>query len=139
TPVARDQPAPVNDTEWLFEVVLDYGEHDAAAPTPAEAVPWPVRPDPFSRHRAAFEVRTYRLCRRVLMFHRFAELGTDPCLVRSTDFTYDEGPVLTYLTQAEQAGYARPEGAAAYTRAALPSLVLDYARLAALNDAVAIL
>jgi hypothetical protein len=33
TPVARDQAAPVNDTDWLFEVVLDDGEHDPAAPT----------------------------------------------------------------------------------------------------------
>jgi len=77
-PVARDQPAPVNDTDWLFEVVFDYGEHDASVPTPAEVMAWSVRPDPFSRHRATFEVRTYRLCRRVLMFHRFAELGRRP-------------------------------------------------------------
>jgi RHS repeat-associated protein len=136
TPVARDQPAPVNDTDWLFEVVLDYGEHDAAAPTPAEAVAWPVRPDPFSRHRATFEVRTYRLCRRVLMFHRFAELGTAPCLVRSTDFSYadarvrtpdgafDQGPVASYLASVIQAGYVRT--GSGYERAAQPPLALGY-------------
>jgi RHS repeat-associated protein len=135
-PVARDQPAPANDTDWLFEVVFDYGEHDAAAPTPAEAVPWPVRPDPFSRHRATFEVRMYRLCRRVLMFHRFAELGTTPCLVRSTDFAYadarvrtpdgafDQGPVASYLASVTQAGYLRTGNA--YERAALPALELGY-------------
>ena len=33
-------------------------------------------------------MRTYRLCRRVLMFHRFDELGDEPCLVRSTEFEY---------------------------------------------------
>ena len=44
-----------------------------------------------------FEVRTYRLCRRVLMFHRMAELGATPCLVRSTDFAYADSPVLTQL------------------------------------------
>jgi len=37
---------------------------------------WDIRPDPFSSCRAGFEVRTYRLCRRTLMFHHFAaELG----------------------------------------------------------------
>ena len=36
--------------------------------TPAH---WPYRPDPFSSYRAGFEVRTYRLCQRVLMFHHF--------------------------------------------------------------------
>ena len=36
---------------------------------------WPARRDPNSVYRSGFEVRTYRLCRRVLMFHRFSELG----------------------------------------------------------------
>ena len=48
------------------------------------------RDDPFSSYRAGFEVRTGRLCQRVLMFHHFAGepgVGND-CLVRSTDFTY---------------------------------------------------
>ena len=51
---------------------------------------WPSGSDPFSTYRAGFEVRTYRLCRRVLMFHHFPdELGVGhDCLVRSTDFTY---------------------------------------------------
>ena len=46
--------------------------------------------DPFSDYRPGFEVRTYRLCQRVLMFHHFpdeAGVGAD-CLVRSTDLTY---------------------------------------------------
>ena len=34
---------------------------------------WPVRNDPFSSYRAGFEVRTYRLCQRVLMFHHFPD------------------------------------------------------------------
>ena len=47
----------------------------------------PIRDDRFSHFRAGFEIRTLRRCRRVLMFHHFAELG-GPTLVRSTDFTY---------------------------------------------------
>ena len=66
--------------EWCFQVVLDYGEHDLAIPTPAEETTWPCRADPFSTYRAGFEVRTYRLCRRVLMFHQFPdELAAGPC------------------------------------------------------------
>jgi hypothetical protein len=34
-----------------------------------------MRPDAFSTYRAGFEVRTQRLCRRVLMFHRMDEAG----------------------------------------------------------------
>ena len=56
-----------------------------AAPIPTPDQAWPVRPDPFSSYRSGFEVRTYRRCRRVLMFHHFpteANVGDD-CLVRS--------------------------------------------------------
>ncbi|MEJ2364240.1 MAG: SpvB/TcaC N-terminal domain-containing protein, partial [Deltaproteobacteria bacterium] len=44
-----------------------------SVPTPDEVNPWSVRPDPFSTYKPTFEVRTYRLCRRALMFHRFAD------------------------------------------------------------------
>src|SRR2546426_1072243 len=69
--------------EWLFELVMDYGDHEGESPTIDPTTSWPVRPDPFSTYRACFEVRTYRRCQRFLMFHRFAELGPEPKLVRS--------------------------------------------------------
>jgi hypothetical protein len=70
--------------DWCFEVVFDYGEHDAARPTPQEVNLWRCRFDPFSTYRSCFEKRTYRLCSRVLMFHQFPkELGGPDCLVRS--------------------------------------------------------
>ena len=76
--------------DWLFELVFDYdeGHNDALDPdlalpeaeqhrfvraTVAPGQPWAVRPDPFSTYRPGFEVRTYRRCRRVLMFHHFDE------------------------------------------------------------------
>jgi Salmonella virulence plasmid 65kDa B protein len=84
----------------MFEIVFDYGDHDPPAPMPGDdeleaplgnrRYPWPLRPDAFSSYRAGFEVRTTRLCRRVLMFHHFpgeAGVGRD-CLVRSTDLTH---------------------------------------------------
>jgi len=70
---------------WLFEVVFDYGEHEGEAPSPAEDRPWAGRLDPFSTRRGGFEVRTYRLCRRVLMFHHFPDepgVGDDDATVR---------------------------------------------------------
>jgi hypothetical protein len=76
----------------MFTVVFDYGDHRNTAPTPVPDRAWPVRADPFSSHRSRFEVRSYRLCRRVLVFHTFPdqpEVGTD-CLVRSTDLDYAE-------------------------------------------------
>ena len=110
----------------VFEVVFDYGEHDATAPTVGEVQPWPCRQDPFSTYRAGFEVRTYRLCRRVLMFHAMAELGATPCLVRSTDFTFAENPVLTQLVAATQTGYIRDLATLAYTKKSYPPVELAY-------------
>src|SRR5438874_353100 len=65
--------APVN-TLYFYEAVLDYGEHYDDAPKSAETETWRCRLDPFSDYRAGFEVRTYRLCRRILLFHYFVEL-----------------------------------------------------------------
>lgn len=80
----------IQDAGWMFEVVFDYGEHDIHTPKPGDAGEWDFRADPFSSYRAGFEVRTTRLCKRVLMFHHFpGENGVgEDCLVRSTDFTY---------------------------------------------------
>lgn len=138
-PVAPSAPAPLSDEAWMFELVLDYGEHAFATPTPTEDFAWPVRPDVVSTYRAGFEVRTYRRCARALMFHRFPELGSGPVLVASTDFGYDvarirtpdgtfeTGPVTSYLATAVRAGYIR-RADGSYERATLPALALDYVR-----------
>src|SRR5262249_43425350 len=98
-------PVDLPDETWMFVVVFDYDEahYEVVDPDPAlpeadqlhfvrasalAGQPWALRPDPFSTYRASFEVRTYRRCRRVLMFHRFDELGDEPCLVRSTELEY---------------------------------------------------
>ena len=73
---------------------------------------------------AGFEVRTYRLCQRVLMFHHFPNeegVGND-CLVRSTDFVYRNirnnhedlrkgHPIASFISSVTQSGYKRlPDG-----------------------------
>ena len=126
-------------TDWLFEAVFDYGEHDTNRPEVSDdplhsnSRSWPVRKDPFSTYRAGFEVRTYRLCRRVLMFHHFpAELSVDDCLVRSTEFSYSEGAVASFITQVTQSGYVRqptPAEPNRYLRKALPPLEFTYSQV----------
>lgn len=119
---------------WMFEVVFDYGEHDADAPKPDDPGAWNYRHDPLSSFRAGFEVRTGRLCERVLMFHHFdgeQDVGED-CLVRSTDFTYSHeedpesarNPVYTFLRAVTQAGYRRQDGG--YLRRTLPPVDFEY-------------
>ncbi|MFH0730302.1 MAG: SpvB/TcaC N-terminal domain-containing protein [Pseudomonadota bacterium] len=124
----------IEGTDWMFEVVLDYGEHDAETPLPNDAGKWNFRIDPFSTYRAGFEVRTTRLCKRVLMFHHFdSEAGVEKdCLVRSTDFTYCDPqdpndvstPVYTFLRAVTQTGYHRNNGG--YLKRSLPPIEFEY-------------
>jgi hypothetical protein len=116
---------PFTEGGWLFELLLDYGEHDLATPTDAEARTWQVRSDPFSSCRGGFEVRAYRLCQRVLVFHAFDELGPSPLLVQSLNLTYDNDPSLTKLTSVQSVGYATQ--GAGYSSKALPPVSLTYA------------
>jgi hypothetical protein len=109
-----------------FEIVFDYGDHDPAAPGPDPVAPWSARRDPFSSYRAGFEMRTYRLCRRVLVFHRFAELGEEPCLVRALELDYTESERITTLTSARPRGYTR-DGSGAYSSLDSPPVSFRYA------------
>ncbi|PWB49646.1 MAG: toxin [Candidatus Methanoperedenaceae archaeon] len=150
--------------DWMFEVVFDYDEgHYEDLPldkTRSEAEQhlfvrvsasatgkWSCRPDPFSIYRAGFEVRSYRRCQRVLMFHSFPELGSEPCLVRSTEFDYSD---LDYSSHAEvetelkhkgstcfasfirsviQSGYVRDKNRPlTYLKKSLPRLEFDYSQ-----------
>ncbi|MBU7013164.1 MAG: toxin, partial [Theionarchaea archaeon] len=118
---------PYESNNWRFTVVFDYGEHALENPGVDAVQSWPLRSDAFSSYRAGFEIRTYRLCRRVLIFHQFPELGDEPCLVRSTDFDYEENPVATYLVSVTQSGYIRT-GEGLYQKKSLPPLEFEYTK-----------
>jgi RHS repeat-associated protein len=130
---APETPLP---DAWHFRVVFDYGDHALETPVPVPDRAWPVRPDPISDRRAGFEVRSYRRCHRILMFHDFAsepEVGVD-CLVRSTDLRYSDqeaapdprAPIYTCLTSIVQTGYRRTE--TGYVARSVPPLELAYSR-----------
>ena len=134
-------PDPLNaaslelPARWYFQVVFDYGEHDLARPGLEEDVTWAARADPFSSYRAGFEIRSHRLCRRVLMFHEFPELGATPCLVRSTDFTHDAGPVATFLRAVRQTAYRRNPADLSYSSRSMPPAEFTYSE-AQIDDSV---
>jgi RHS repeat-associated protein len=140
-------PTDLPSDAWMFEVVFDYGEGQYAEDPPdaqgrvyarahidaPEGSHWPVRQDPFSTYYARFEVRSYRLCRRVLMFHHFPkELGIDDCLVRSTEFAYSESPIASFLTKVTESGYVRQpteNEPNRYLKKSLPSLEFEYSQV----------
>jgi RHS repeat-associated protein len=112
---------------WMFDVVFDYGDGHVAELPLDPAVPrtdqhrrfrvaarptgsWSMRPDPFSTWRPGFEVRTYRRCGRVLVFHSFPELDAEPVLVRSVELDYadlDYGSPVSVDAQLAHEGSSR--------------------------------
>jgi RHS repeat-associated protein len=131
---------------WMFEVVFDYGEHDPDRPMPRDSGKWLCRHDPFSSYRAGFEVRTYRLCQRVLMFHHFPVeegVGND-CLVRSTDFVYRDirnnpedlkkgHPIASFISFVTQSGYKRlfdgnGGNSTGYLKKSMPPVEFEYSQ-----------
>lgn len=118
----------INNIEFLLELVVDFGEHDTLNPQPDDNNAWVCRQDPFSMYSAGFEIRTYRLCQRLLMFHHFPELGNTACLVRSMNFAYNSGTAFTFLSSVTQNGFIRnPAGNVdPYTQKSLSPVAFTY-------------
>jgi hypothetical protein len=106
-PLAADQAAPAAN-RFLFEVVVDYGDHRAEPGSEPDRLP-AVRADPHSSFTAGFELRTWRLARRILLFHHFDELGAGPTLVQQTRLAHDEDAAGSTLVSVTHAG-ARRDG-----------------------------
>nr|WP_320014185.1 SpvB/TcaC N-terminal domain-containing protein [uncultured Desulfobacter sp.] len=140
-----DPIAPPN-AEYFFELVFDYGEHDELSPTPLDNGDWDYRQDAFSSYRSSFEIRTNRLCKRVLMFHHFPDerqfQGTpdeehfgNNYLVRTLDLIHKPSSIndshqseTTYLQSIIQSGYIRRPDAQ-YTKKSLPPIEFRYEKL----------
>lgn len=119
------QPQDIDDHQWHFELVLDYGERPCGlddTPGYAEETPWPPRSDPHSSFGFGFELGCLRLCRQLLMFHRFPELGEAPVLVQRLLLEYQVSE-LSYscLRAAHHQAWA-----ASGERSALPPQGFDY-------------
>lgn len=112
--------------QWAFEITFDYGEYSDQPPFAPDGA-WPARADRFSDYRAGFEVRTNRLCRRILMFHLLpAELGAARTPVSATVLEYDESPALTRLTSIRQIGYATYPGIDGFVSRERPPVSFRY-------------
>lgn len=123
-PVANAAGLDIETETWSFTAVFDYGDHDEQEPEVAPEGPWRIRPDPFSGGAAGFDLRTWRLCHRILIFHRFDALGPTPVLTNATQFRYDERPDGTQLIGIQRTGF-RGTGAARRSQSS-PETVFEY-------------
>lgn len=135
TPYFKEDVLP-SESDFLFETVFDYGEHDLNNPSPNDNGVWNVRTDAFSNFRSRFDIRTYRKCERVLLFHKFDKLPVNPYLVSGLEIGYENFPGktvgdypiegFTYLKTITQRGYFYDEALNQYRSKTLPPLQYYY-------------
>ncbi|BBB92590.1 MAG TPA: SpvB/TcaC N-terminal domain-containing protein [Methylomusa anaerophila] len=126
TPYKNLNYAYPDENDYLFQTVFDYGEYDTNAPY-TKIKDWDFRTDAFSEYNAGFEIRTTRLCKRVLLFHYFAELPGGSALVKSLNFGYSTAGEadFTFLSSITAYGYIKkPDGT--YTDKKLPPVEFEY-------------
>jgi RHS repeat-associated protein len=121
-----------NETDYMFQTVFDYGTlliNDSI-----ETINnWDFRPDAFSDYKAGFEMRTTRICKRVLLFHVFEELALRPdksdkkTLIKSVNFEYDTSSEqdFTFLKSIDSNGYIK-KADGTYSHKKLPPMEFEY-------------
>lgn len=108
TPYEGFGKTPPKDQDYCFRNVFDYGikvDYQAnESKLWIEPGVWACRDDAFSDYRSGFEIRTNRLCRRVLLYHLFDSPDYNG-LVKSLNLDYTETPVFSFLKTATLYGF----------------------------------
>lgn len=114
------------ETDFMFQTVFDFGEYNPHAPYD-KIKDWDFRKDAFSEYKSGFEIRTTRLCKRVLLYHFFDELPGVTALIKSLDFEYDTATEedFTFLKALTSCGYIKQTNGT-YTNKKLPSTEFEY-------------
>ena len=132
TPYKKFGDAFNNEADYMFQTVFDYGtlnETDSF-----EIInDWDFRTDAFSNYKAGFEIRTTRLCKRVLLFHVFEELAVEndlsdkKTLIKSINFEYNSHIEngFTFLEKISSYGYIKKTDGT-YSHKNLPPLEFTY-------------
>ncbi|OFX84020.1 MAG: hypothetical protein A2W99_03275 [Bacteroidetes bacterium GWF2_33_16] len=132
-------PLPL-ENDFMFKIIFDYGEHDKSANIPknidTELTKWICRKDPFSSCRSGFDIRTYRRCERIMVFHCFDELPHSPYLTKSLQLFYDDDLELkgnkktidgfSFLVKAMQNGHLWDATTNSYKTKNLPEIEISY-------------
>lgn len=114
------------DTDYFFSTVFDYGTLKADDYVD-KVNDWDYRPDAFSDYKSGFEIRTTRLCKRVLLFHHFNGANEYEGLVRSLNFEYAANVEedFTFLRKIHVHGYIKKNDGT-YSEKQLPPMEFTY-------------
>ena len=114
------------DSDYFFSTVFDYGRLKAIDSVD-KVNDWDYRPDTFSEYKSGFEIRTTRLCKRVLLYHHFSAPNEYDGLVKSLNFEYDTTTQqnFTFLKSITAFGYIKQNNGT-YTQKNLPAIEFEY-------------
>ncbi|GAL85662.1 hypothetical protein MYP_2891 [Sporocytophaga myxococcoides] len=126
TPYKNFGDAFPSNEDFLFKTVFDYGT-TINNENPETFHPWDFRNDAFSEYKSGFEIRTTRLCKRVLLFHHFKGENEYDGLVRSLNFEYDTSTEqdFTFLKSITSIGYIK-KADGSYSSKKLPPFEFEY-------------
>lgn len=123
-----------SDSDYMFQTIFDYGTLlESNSIDTINNDKWDFRSDSFSDYKAGFEIRTTRLCKRILLFHVFEELAVKhdnsdvKTLVKSINFEYDTSSEqdFTFLTKITSFGYIKNLDGS-YSCKSLPPMEFEY-------------
>ncbi|KAF5675695.1 rhs repeat-associated core domain-containing protein [Fusarium circinatum] len=118
------------ENEWMFEVVLDYGEHHVFEPSANFVRDWNVRHAPFSTYVSGFEILSYRLYKRILMFHHIPDkLGLEDYLVASCELYYLPKETGSFIRSVTQKGHTWNLQTGQYDTQSLPAISFEYSQV----------
>lgn len=128
-PLLPDKPIP-NNNKWHYELILDYGEYEHR-PYTSNHKPinkfWSARLDPFSSYHAGFEIRTYRLCKRFLIYrHLDNKADSKGSLTGVFECVYNERELGTLLEGIKYTGIRKDLNMGNYSESQLPELKFSY-------------
>ncbi|WP_409416717.1 SpvB/TcaC N-terminal domain-containing protein [Flavobacterium sp. PS2] len=128
TPYKKFGDAFPSESDYLFSTVFDYGEYNDVAPF-NKIKDWTFRLDAFSDYKSGFEIRTTRLCNRILLFHHFTNSNEYEGLVKSLNIGYDLATEqdFTFLKSITSIGYIK-KGDGSYSSKKIPPIEFDYQR-----------
>lgn len=116
--------------QFAFQLLFDYGQVSLTDPAD-QSGNWAYRNDPHSDYRAGFELRTMRLCRRVLLYHQFHDqFDGKAVLVQSLALHYQPSATgITLLSELHAVGHRWMEDGT-YWQEPIPALRLSYTEFA---------
>ena len=127
-PILPDEDVPV-DNKWHFEVVFDYGEYidePFESSLPSLDSFWDARMDSFSRYSGGFEVRNYRLCKRLLFYNNIIELSNTSSLTGIFSLVHNESALGSTIKEMRYVGVRRDLHSNTYKVKEAPHLTFEY-------------